>query len=500
MSTKTDNQDNDNKDRIAKVMAHAGLCSRRDAERWIAEARVEVNGQLVTTPATLVGPDDAIKVDGKLLNTDTETLLWRYYKPDGLVTSHKDPEGRPTVFDNLPPHLPRVVSVGRLDLTSEGLLLLTNDGALARYLEHPSTGWVRRYRVRAYGRVTQEQLDTLAQGVTVDGVRYGPIEAEIDRVTGGNVWLTIGLTEGKNREIRRVLASFDLTVNRLIRMSYGPFQLGRLKPGDVEQVARRVLFDQLGLKKGDDLGTFLTEQNQPTKRDHPPAPDAGSTSPMTDDETNNPSDEIVIKPRQAKKTLPRKEKVRHVKASSPYERRALRRNRREEAEDQDNPDRARPRRYRDHRDPPAKRRSDDSRRSDDTRRSEDGDRKPGFRGKRGDGDKPGFKGKSDFKGKRDFKDRRDGDDRRGGYKGKADGDKPGFKGKSSGGFKGKRADSDKPGGFKGKPRSGGGPKGPGKGPNRSGPGRSGPSRGGPSRGGPSRGGAGKGPNRGSRGK
>ena len=232
--------------RIAKAMARAGLCSRRDGERWIAEGRVSVNGRILTAPGVEVGPADRILVDGQPLPSAEPAQLWRYYKPRGLVTTHADPEGRPTVFDALPPELPRVISIGRLDFNTEGLLLLTNDGALARYLELPSTGWLRRYRVRAHGRVSQADLDGLKEGVTIEGVRYAGIDATIDSVQAGNMWLTIGLREGKNREVRRILGSLALEVNRLIRVSYGPFQLMDLTPGAIEPVKRRILADQLG--------------------------------------------------------------------------------------------------------------------------------------------------------------------------------------------------------------------------------------------------------------
>jgi 23S rRNA pseudouridine2605 synthase len=246
--------------RIAKAIAHAGLCSRRDAETWISQGRVAVNGKVLATPACVVVPGDKVTVDGKPLPETESPRLWRYNKPKGLVTSHKDPQGRKTVFEILPPELPRVVSVGRLDLNTEGLLLLTTDGALARHLELPSTGWLRRYRVRAHGRVTQADLDRLAKGITIDGVHYGPVEARIDREQGTNMWLSLGLREGKNREVKRLAESLGLTVNRLIRISFGPFALGDLAPGTVSEVKTRVLADQLGTKLATELG--LRSENQ----------------------------------------------------------------------------------------------------------------------------------------------------------------------------------------------------------------------------------------------
>jgi 23S rRNA pseudouridine2605 synthase len=240
--------------RIAKAMAHAGLCSRRDAEAWIAAGRVLVNGKVLTTPAHIISPDDKIVVDGEPLPAPQAPRLWRYNKPRGLVTSHKDPQGRRTVFDSLPPNLPRVVSIGRLDINTEGLLLLTTDGALARHLELPSTGWLRRYRVRAHGRVSEEALHGLRAGVTIDGARYGPVEARIDREQGSNLWLTLSLREGQNREVKRLAEHLGLTVNRLIRLSFGPFALGDLDEGEVEEVKRRVLADQLGPKLAREFG------------------------------------------------------------------------------------------------------------------------------------------------------------------------------------------------------------------------------------------------------
>ena len=252
--------------RIAKAMARAGLCSRRDAERWIAEGRVRVNGDVLTSPARDVGPRDRIEVDDQPLPGAEPARLWRYHKPKGCVTTHRDPEGRPTVFEKLPPDLPRVISVGRLDFNTEGLLLLTNDGELARHLELPATGWMRRYRVRAFGTVTQAQLDALKDGMDIDGVRYGPIEATLDQVQGSNVWLTIGLREGKNREVRNILASLTLTVNRLIRISFGPFQLFDLEQGLVESVKRRVLADQLGPDVADRFGLRAEQEPAPPQR------------------------------------------------------------------------------------------------------------------------------------------------------------------------------------------------------------------------------------------
>lgn len=235
-------------ERIAKVMARAGLCSRREAEAWIAEGRVKVNGQKLTSPALNVTARDDIRIDGKPLPDKEKIRLWRYHKPRGLLTTAKDPQGRPTVFESLPPELPRVVSIGRLDLNSEGLLLLTNDGELARRLELPSTGWVRRYRVRVNGTVEVAHLNELRKGITVDGIKYGAVQATLDRQQGDNAWLTMALTEGKNREIRKLCSHFGWGVSRLIRISYGPFQLGNLDKGAVEEVKGKVLKDQLGIE------------------------------------------------------------------------------------------------------------------------------------------------------------------------------------------------------------------------------------------------------------
>jgi 23S rRNA pseudouridine2605 synthase len=232
-------------ERIAKFLARAGVCSRRDAEKLIAEGRVKLNGKTLDTPAVKVTQKDRVLVDGRQIGQAEPTRLWRYHKPTGLVTTHRDPAGRATVFEHLPAGLPRVVSVGRLDLNSEGLLLLTNDGTLARRLELPSNGWVRRYRARAFGRVTQPELDALKDGVEIDGVRYGAVEATLERGQGANAWIGVAIREGKNREVRRVLEALGLKVNRLIRVSYGPFQLGQLEPGAVEEVPRRHMQTQL---------------------------------------------------------------------------------------------------------------------------------------------------------------------------------------------------------------------------------------------------------------
>lgn len=236
----------DKGERIAKVMARAGLCSRRDAENWILDGRVRVDGKTLESPAFCVTPHHRIMVDGKLLPRAEATRLWLYYKPRGLVTTHKDELGRRTIFQSLPPELPRVISVGRLDLNSEGLLLLTNDGTLARHLELPSTGWVRRYRVRLHGKIDTLELSKLAHGLTIDGIHYGSITAALDRQQGDNAWLTVSLQEGKNRELRRVFEFLGWPVSRLIRTSYGPFQLGTLTPGEIKSVPPRMLKDQLG--------------------------------------------------------------------------------------------------------------------------------------------------------------------------------------------------------------------------------------------------------------
>lgn len=249
---------------MAKLLARVGVGSRRDVERLIAEGRVAVNGAVLETPAVKVERGDIVTVDGEVVGEPEPVRVFRYHKPVGLVTTHKDPQGRPTVFEALPEGLPRLISVGRLDLNSEGLLLLTNDGGLARALELPATGIVRRYRARAHGRVTQERLDKLKDGITVEGVRYGAIEAKLDKAKegpqGANLWLTVTLNEGKNREVRKVLEAIGLKVNRLIRLSYGPFALGTLGVGEVEEVGPRVIREQ--------LAEFIAPENLP-KGDRP---------------------------------------------------------------------------------------------------------------------------------------------------------------------------------------------------------------------------------------
>ncbi len=232
-------------ERIAKVLARAGLCSRREAERWIEAGRVTVDGEKLSSPAFNVPPGAKITVDGKPLRAAEATRLWRFHKPEGCLTTRRDPEGRPTVYDRLPPALANAITIGRLDMNSEGLLLLTNDGELARRLELPSTGWTRRYRVRVHGRVDERALAGLKEGATVDGVRYGPIEAKLESQAGSNAWVSISLREGKNREVRRIMEHLGYQVNRLIRIAYGPFQLGKLTRGKVDEVSGKVLAEQL---------------------------------------------------------------------------------------------------------------------------------------------------------------------------------------------------------------------------------------------------------------
>ncbi|WP_108482550.1 pseudouridine synthase [Oceaniglobus ichthyenteri] len=247
-------------DRIAKVLARAGIASRRDAERMIEAGRVKVNGRHISSPALNVTEADVITVDDKPVEPPAPPRLWLYHKPVGLVTTARDEKGRPTVFDNLPEGMPRVMSVGRLDLNSEGLLLLTNDGGIKRQLELPSTGWLRKYRVRVNGTPNEPDLAPLRRGVTIDGERFQGMEITLDRQKGANAWLTVGLREGKNREVRRVLDSVGLKVGRLIRISYGPFRLNDLKPGEVEEIKGRVMRDQLGMEGAPRLKPARTRQ------------------------------------------------------------------------------------------------------------------------------------------------------------------------------------------------------------------------------------------------
>lgn len=257
-------------ERIAKKMARSGLCSRRDAEVWINDGRVSINGAILETPAYNVQPEDIVTVDGKALMKEEMPRLWRYYKPRGLVVSNRDEKDRETIFDALPDHLPRVISVGRLDLDSEGLLLLTNSGDLARVLELPDTGWTRKYRVRVRGRVDADKLAALADGITIDGIRYRGILAQLDRQSATNAWLTVALKEGKNREIRNVMTHLGYTVSRLIRVSYGPFQLNDLEDEAVEEVKTAILRDQLGLPRAQaepsEDGTKKTSRPSSTMR------------------------------------------------------------------------------------------------------------------------------------------------------------------------------------------------------------------------------------------
>jgi 23S rRNA pseudouridine2605 synthase len=300
-------------DRVAKVLARAGVGSRREVERLIEAGRVAINGLVLTTPAIKVEANDILTVDGEVIAGAEATRVFRYHKPVGLVTTHADPKGRPTVFSALPPGLPRLISVGRLDLASEGLLLLTNDGGLTRALELPSTGWKRIYRARAYGEATQGKLDRLKDGITVEGVRYGAIEAKLDKVNGRNVWITVTLAEGKNREVRRVLEALGLKVNRLIRLAYGPFSLGTLAPGFVEEVGPRVIrellaehIDPPNLPTGNGVQYKAPPQAQ-SRRD----PTEGSTSKVL---AEAKPEKPVYKAGWAK---PKKKPVNHVMPKRP---------------------------------------------------------------------------------------------------------------------------------------------------------------------------------------
>jgi 23S rRNA pseudouridine2605 synthase len=279
-------------DRIAKVLSRAGIASRREAERMIELGEVSVNGKVITSPALNVTAADKITVRGELVGAPDVPRLWLYYKPEGLVTSASDEKGRDTVFDNLPEDMPRVMSVGRLDLNSEGLLLLTNDGALKRRLELPSTGWLRKYRVRVKGNPTDPDLEPLRRGITVDGERFQPMEVRLDRHQGANAWLTVGIREGRNREIRRAMDHIGVTVNRLIRVSYGPFRLNEMQPGEVEEIRGKVLRDQLGLAE---------EEGKPLTRRPRPAPKAEAKPEGTAKPTPRPKK--PLKPGEALKTL-----------------------------------------------------------------------------------------------------------------------------------------------------------------------------------------------------
>jgi 23S rRNA pseudouridine2605 synthase len=259
-------------ERIAKVLSRAGVASRREAERMIELGEVAVNGKVITSPALNVTATDKITVRGEPVGAPEPARLWLYYKPEGLVTSASDEKGRDTVFDHLPEDMPRVMSVGRLDLNSEGLLLLTNDGALKRRLELPSTGWLRKYRVRVKGNPTEPEIEPLRKGITIDGERFQPMEVKIDRHQGANAWLTVGLREGRNREIRRAMDHIGLTVNRLIRISYGPFRLNELEPGQVEEIRPKVLREQLGLAAESPAPTA----ERPERRQRPAPAGSGS--------------------------------------------------------------------------------------------------------------------------------------------------------------------------------------------------------------------------------
>lgn len=282
-------------ERIAKRIARAGICSRREAERLILEGKVKVNQEVISSPALNVTDTDKISVDGKRLPQAEQARLWRYYKPRGLIVSARDEKGRETIFDALPDHLPRVISVGRLDFDSEGLLLLTNDGGLARHLELPSTGWSRRYKVRVQGRVDEARLEELKHGITIEGVRYGEIEASLETQMNSNAWLTIAIKEGKNREVRRIMEHLGHPVSRLIRLSYGPFQLGNLDKGKVEEIRPSILKEQLG---GEDSKSYQAGSDGPlprnAKKPRRPNPSAKSA------EKNNQKPTLKLGKKQTK--------------------------------------------------------------------------------------------------------------------------------------------------------------------------------------------------------
>ncbi len=265
-------------ERIAKFLSRAGIASRREAERMIEAGRVSVNGKVIDSPALNVTPSDKIVVDEAEVGTPEPARLWLYHKPSGLVTTARDEKGRETVFDKLPEDMPRVMSVGRLDLNSEGLLLLTNDGGLKRKLELPATGWVRKYRVRVHGNPSEDDLTPLRKGIEIEGERFQAMSVSLDRHQGANAWLTVGLREGKNREIRRAMEAVGLSVNRLLRVSYGPFRLGDLKPGEVEEIRAKVLRDQLGLENGEEAES--PKAKKPVRRrGQPPKAPRGTPAP-----------------------------------------------------------------------------------------------------------------------------------------------------------------------------------------------------------------------------
>lgn len=266
--------------RVAKLIARAGLCSRREAERWIEQGRVALDGERLTTPAVAIDDPGRLRVDGQPLPAPEAARLVRFHKPTGVLTAERDPEGRTTIYDLLPAELPRLMPVGRLDLNSEGLLLLTNDGELKRRLELPETGWTRRYRVRVFGHPEPARLARLAEGLTVEGVRYGPIEAQVDETTASNAWLTLALREGKNREVRRVMEHLGFRVSRLIRVAYGPFQLGAMKPGQVREVPPKVLAEQLGVGQPPErkTGTAKSAGGKPAGKPRARKPTSGSAA------------------------------------------------------------------------------------------------------------------------------------------------------------------------------------------------------------------------------
>ena len=261
-------------ERIAKRLSRAGVCSRREAERWIAKGRIAIDGVNISTPATLVTSKTVITIDGKMISEPQRPRLWRYHKPAGILSTNKDPENRPTVFDQMPKNLPRVMLVGRLDLNSEGLLLLTNDGMLARHIELPSTGWVRQYRIRVYGPLDESRLISLSNGIIVNGIRYGSIKANLDSQRGDNSWITVSLQEGKNREIRKVMEHLGLKVNRLIRISFGPFRLGELNRNKVRELDQRAIskhinFDTTDLKRNKIKQTHHKKKSSKQKKTSP---------------------------------------------------------------------------------------------------------------------------------------------------------------------------------------------------------------------------------------